>query len=378
MSPQKVAEILTPFRRRLLRTLLRVALVVSIPALVAGVYASIQGHSLFLVVVDIGAYLALVVAYRLPRRRYVAAAHITVATVLLMALTFLFLLGTEGATAVWLTTATLLAAILLERWETVGVFLVSVLALVVATVLLYNDRLPWNIAMYGWISVTTSFLGVAAFSAVAVRYLAERLAQSVINEQILNQEIHHRVRNNLQMMESLLSIEASAGVEAETRETLYLMMDRISAVAHSFDNLRSGSAGLNVYTAGLLDGLSVAQQQRGRPPVSITTSTIPETIGLDDAVPLAIALAELLSHCNVPHAQLAVFAETIDNSVQFTLRDRSNHPLHTASITPIQREIIAALASQFDGTVNLPDPEQSADAVTITVPIAQPITTTGA
>jgi hypothetical protein len=378
MSPQKVTEILAPFRQNLLHTLLQIALIVSIPALVAGVYASIRARSLFLVAVDISAYLAFVIAYRLTRRRYGVAAHITVATVLLMALAFLFLLGTKGATTVWLTGATLLAAILLDRRATIAVFLISAVAVVAATILLYNDMLPWSLELYGWISVATSFLGVAGFSAVAVRYLAERLAQSVINEQALNREIHHRVRNNLQMVESLLSIESSAAAAADTRNTLQRMSDRISAVAHSFNNLHTGGVGLNVSTAGLLDGLVVAQQQQGRPPVAITTSTIPETLTLDDAVPLAITLAELLSHCNGPHAQLVVFAETIDNTVAFTLRDRGNHPLNAASITPIQREIIAALAAQFSGTVNLPAPELSVDTITITVPVTVPVTMSGA
>ena len=165
---------------------------------------------------------------------------------------------------------------------------------------------------YGWLSVITSFLGVAAFSAFAVQYVTARLAQSVINEQVLNRELHHRVRNNLQMVESLLSIELSASWETETHETLQRMIDRTSAVAHTFDNLHTGSDGLTVDTAGLFDGLAVAQQQRGRPPVAVTSSSIPKTISLDDAVPLAIVLAELLSHFNVPESQLILAARTTD------------------------------------------------------------------
>ncbi len=371
MYPQQVTEILAPFRQRLLQTLLRIALVVSLPALAAGVYASVRASSALLVVVDISAYLAFVLAYRLARPRYKIAAYITVWTVLLMALTFLFMLGTEGATMVWLTTATLLAAMLLERRDTVLVFSVAIVGVVVATVLLIHGMLPWSIAIYGWISVATSFLGVATFSALSVRYLSERLAQGVLNEQILNQELHHRVRNNLQMVESLLTIESSACREEETRKTLQLMIDRISAIAHTFDNLRAGTAALNVVTGALLEGLTAAQQQRGRPPVAIAITSLPETISLDDAVPLAVVIAELLSHCNVPHAQLVLSAESADNTVRFTISDRASFAVQCAPIAPIQREILEALTFQFQGTVHLPDSSQPTNEISVTIPVSR-------
>lgn len=370
MNPPQVTEILGPFRKHLLHTLLRIALVVSLPALAAGVYASVRADSVVLVVVDISAYLAFVLAYRLTRQRYKIAAYITVGTVLLMALTFLFMLGTEGATMVWLTAATLLAAILLERRDTMLVFSISCIAVVVATVLLMRELLPWSIAVYGWLSVATSFLGVAAFCAVAVRYLSERLAQGILNEQLLNQEVHHRVRNNLQMVESLLSIETSASQQEETRRTLLLMIDRISAISHTFDNLRIGTASLTVVTAGLLDGLAAAQQQRGRPPVAVDVTSVPETISLDDAVPLAVVLAELLSHCNVPHAQLVLSAESANNALRLAIRDRANFAVQSAVITPIQQEILEALASQFQGTVHLPEPPQHANEISLLLPIS--------
>ena len=142
MSPQQVAETLAPFRTRLLHILLKIALVASIPALIAGVYASIRGDSVLLVVVDIAAYLAFVVAYRLTRRKYHVAAYITVGTTLLLAITLLFLLGTTGATTAWLTGAILIAAILLEKRGVVIVFSIAFVATVVATVLLYYEMLP--------------------------------------------------------------------------------------------------------------------------------------------------------------------------------------------------------------------------------------------
>ncbi len=355
-SSGTASTILEPLRARLLKVLLSVSLFAAFPALATGLYASLVGGVYFIMLADVVAYLALIAAFILLSHRYTYSATIFVYSVTALGIILLFFVGTEGASVLWLGAAVFMATLFLNDRHVIAVFSLTGIALTATTILLFRDALPWSIPIHGWLAVIGSYLGIVVFLSAGVRFLLNRLSDAIMREQSLNREIQHRVRNNLQLVESFLAIESGGVKQSETTITLQLMMDRVSAIAHSFDSIKRSEADLVVDTRALLEAISVDQEQRGRPPVTIRLTHLPEHLSLDVAIPLAVVIAELLYHFNKPATQLLL--ETVRKEKTLSMEVRNGlSPGKTSKTTAfnvpnLQEEILHALVSQFGGTLS--------------------------
>jgi len=368
VSPNRVSDVLRPLRQDLLYRILRVGWLVALPALVTGVYAATLAANHLILVIDIVAYVGIIVAYLLVRSHYRAAAYLFSGLALSLGIVFVFTLGTLGASSVWLAAGVITTTLFLKRRDALVAFALAVGALVVSTILLYYDLLPWSIPIHGWIAVTGSFIGILIFVVLVINNLLTRLAKGVITEQLLAREVQHRVRNNLQLVESLLSIESSSAEQEETMRTVGSMIDRVSAISHSFANLGRESDTLKVDTRGLFDSLAVEQQRRGRPPIAVKIGSAPVAIPLDIAAPLAIVTSELLAIFTAPGAVLELELQTPSEAspdghpLTITLADRGvSRTSPPQDLTEIRRSILNALVEQVDGTLEIAPDEVSGD-----------------
>ncbi|WP_210480681.1 sensor histidine kinase [Naasia sp. SYSU D00948] len=122
--------------------------------------------------------------------------------------------------------------------------------------------------------------------------------QELITKDATIREIHHRVKNNLQTVASLLRIQARRSRTDEARDALIQAMRRVAAIAVVHDTL---SEGLNqnvdfdaVFERVLLLVAEVASTHNTRvhPQKSGTFGVLPSTY----ATPLALALTELVTN----------------------------------------------------------------------------------
>ena len=129
------------------------------------------------------------------------------------------------------------------------------------------------------------------------------LRESVSEKESLLKEIHHRVKNNLQVVSSLLRLEASRTGEASLRTTLTEMQGRISAMALVHETLyRSASFGqidLAVYLRLLATHLM--RGQGAKPDVRLTLDLAPVVTGIDRAPPCGLIVNELVTN-SLKHA----------------------------------------------------------------------------
>lgn len=363
MAPDQIDRILLPFRRSLLEHLLQIALIAGIPALATGIYASLRASIFYILALDLIAYAVLVVAYLVVKTHYRLGARLFVYIALLLGIVFLFTIGTGGATSLWLAAATVLATLLLERNQTYVVSAISCFAIAVASVFLARGELPWSMPFYGWLSVVGSLVVLVSVLSISIAYLFRRLAQSLLREQILNREVHHRVRNNLQLIESLLSIEAGAAQHQETLRTINLMIDRVSAIAHSFAHLRTDTEVLVVEVQDLFESLTIDQQQHGRPPVQLSVGVAPPTVALDTAIPLAVVAAEILAHHNTLGSEIEIHLSSHDRLFTTTVVDRRENGADRPPVPEIQMEIMQALISQINGAFTLHPAEEDRSTI---------------
>lgn len=132
----------------------------------------------------------------------------------------------------------------------------------------------------------------------------EELSHSLKEKELLLKEVHHRVKNNLQVISSLLSLQAQNVDDARMRALFSASQDRIRSMAlvheqlyHSTDLIR---VDLSAYIRLLLDNL-VAGQGGDRIQVNVDAGDLGLMVPIDVAIPVGLILNELVSN-SLKHA----------------------------------------------------------------------------
>jgi PAS domain S-box-containing protein len=138
-------------------------------------------------------------------------------------------------------------------------------------------------------------------SDVTERKLAEQALQSSLAEKhaLLN-EVHHRVKNNLQVITSLLRLEAGRSTQPDTKTVLGDMQGRIRSMALLHESLyRSGvfaSVDLGAYLRNLAtQAFRSIAPQGGK--VALKLDLMSVQVSMDQATPCGLLVNELISNC---------------------------------------------------------------------------------
>ena len=195
----------------------------------------------------------------------------------------------------------------------------------------------------------------------------EEYKQTLISKEekeILLQEIHHRVKNNLQIINSLLRFQALKGSE-ESRELILELQSRITAMSllHEQLYMNKDFTKINVkdYLELLLNNLSSAYNKEH--PIFIDRQIEIENLDLDTLHPLGLLINEIISN-SLKHAfnensgvakiYLKFYIENGvhhlkmgDNGVGFN-KEKFSEPTNNLGI-----ELIGSLTNQLDGTIEV-------------------------
>jgi two-component sensor histidine kinase len=129
-----------------------------------------------------------------------------------------------------------------------------------------------------------------------------QLNRLVLNKEAAVREVHHRVKNNLQTISSLLRLQARRSDEEETRIALGEAERRVRSIAVVHEVL-SREPGEDVSFDEIVRSLVLLVEDTvlALHPVEINVNGGLGTLSTDLATPLAVALAELLTNA-VEHA----------------------------------------------------------------------------
>ena len=149
---------------------------------------------------------------------------------------------------------------------------------------------------------------VAAFAneaALALENAAlyEEAQRGLATKSILLSELHHRVKNNLQTVASLLSLGLRHATAPEARKVLEESRTRVQSIAAVHDLLSQGDVGLTTVADVARKVAEIAELQTGTPNRRVRITVEGERIALatQQATTLAIALNEVLTN-TVRHA----------------------------------------------------------------------------
>lgn len=133
-----------------------------------------------------------------------------------------------------------------------------------------------------------------------IRKTHEALQASLKEKTALLNEVHHRVKNNLQVITSLLRMEARRSSQTETKTVLVEMQGRIRSMALLHESLyRSGifaSVDLGAYLRQLATQAFRAQAAQDGA-ITLQLELSPVHVSMDQATPCGLLVNELVSNC---------------------------------------------------------------------------------
>lgn len=134
---------------------------------------------------------------------------------------------------------------------------------------------------------------------ITERRAAELQARETLRQEMLLKEIHHRVKNNLQVISSLLFLQSTGVQDPATLEILKESQSRVKSIAliheklyrsHDLERLDFGE-----YLRDLLAEM-IRIYGIGNERVSIHTEVEDVTLGIDTALPCGLIINELVSN----------------------------------------------------------------------------------
>lgn len=135
---------------------------------------------------------------------------------------------------------------------------------------------------------------------IAVRKRVEKQLNAVLQEkEVLLREVHHRVKNNLQIMASLLYLQAQQVENEDVRAVLQISRDRIRSMAIVHEELYQAKDLANIEFAHYIRSLSLyLYHAYGINPETIVLRIEAQKtiLTVETAVPCALVLNELLSN----------------------------------------------------------------------------------
>jgi two-component sensor histidine kinase/ABC-type amino acid transport substrate-binding protein len=198
-----------------------------------------------------------------------------------------------------------------------------------------------------------------------LRKKEEELSRSLAEKEVLLKEIHHRVKNNMQVISSLLSLQSAVFRDPEDRRLLAETQARIRALAllheRLYDSSDLASISLLDYLRSLATGLSAGY---GRPPVELE---VPADLRLriDDALPLGLIANELVSnamkYAYPQGAEGRILVQVVegDEALTFSVEDWGTglaEALDLSTSSSMGFQLVRSLAAQTGASISFGGP----------------------
>jgi PAS domain S-box-containing protein len=193
----------------------------------------------------------------------------------------------------------------------------------------------------------------------------DEIKASLKERETLLKEIHHRVKNNMQIISSLISLQADKATERETIEMLDESQSRIRSMALIHEQLYRSSSLADIdfgdYVESLVDELlRMYNIPLGAVPITVDIENV--QLGVDTAIPCALIVNELVSN-SLKHA----FPEGRVGAVTVALqRANGAHTLTVAddgagfpadvdfrATDSLGMQLVVTLVNQLEGTIEL-------------------------
>ncbi|MCH2229897.1 MAG: sensor histidine kinase [Crocinitomicaceae bacterium] len=178
--------------------------------------------------------------------------------------------------------------------------------------------------------------------------------------EVLLKEVHHRVKNNLQIISSLMSLQHRTVEDEEVAEVLNESIRRVEAIALIHQKLCQDEKGNRVDFNSYMHDL-VESQKLLSPSVSFYYSSDKVVLSLDKSVPLGLIISEIITN-SIKHAfdgiqypTISIRLDKIGNNYSITVKDNGvglPSDFNLDEPKSLGMEIVKALGDQIDADIH--------------------------
>ncbi|MEX1001875.1 MAG: histidine kinase dimerization/phosphoacceptor domain -containing protein [Crocinitomicaceae bacterium] len=181
---------------------------------------------------------------------------------------------------------------------------------------------------------------------------------------LLYKEMHHRIKNNLQIVSSLLSLQASKTNSEEVTDILQKSCQRIHAIAHVHENLykkeRIQDVNLKTYLNEIIRGQQAALSN-GNPDIKFAINCNKLRKSVDFLIPIGLLINELITN-SIRHAfrdkhdgKIVIQIQCTKNKIQLNYSDNGLgfSPNKNIKEEALGNILIDSLVEQLDGHYDL-------------------------
>jgi two-component sensor histidine kinase len=138
-----------------------------------------------------------------------------------------------------------------------------------------------------------------AFEITHRKETEDKLLNSLKDKEVLLKEVHHRVKNNLQVISSILSLQTSYVRDKKTLGILQESQNRIKSMSFIHESLYQNedftSIKISEYVTTLTQNLLYSYRIKGEK-ISLQTSFDDVYLNIDQAIPCGLIINELVSN----------------------------------------------------------------------------------
>ncbi len=193
------------------------------------------------------------------------------------------------------------------------------------------------------------------------KYVQQRMEQSLKEKEVLLKEVHHRVKNNMQVVSSILNLQSSYVSDEYALTLLKESQNRIKTMAYIHESLYQNksftSVNFSEYVQTLVNNI-IQSYSYSKEKISLEVNIEKITLSLDSSIPVGLIINELVTNSikhgfpgarrgkitlNLKCENNFVFLELKDNGIGFS-SDIDFENSHSLGL-----QLVNTLIEQIDG-----------------------------
>ncbi len=192
-----------------------------------------------------------------------------------------------------------------------------------------GEKRYWRDVLFPIHMPNERLVGGVAINTTAQKRVEEQLKASLREKETLLQEIHHRVKNNMQVVASLSRMQARRSTDDSVKKALQAHQNRIMAMAVVHELLYESESLSDIDLGKYIKRLSgsLAEMYKSGSKIELHIDTEEITIGIDKASPYGIVLNELIAN-SFKHAftedqsgQIQIKARSVNDEIEIVIKD---------------------------------------------------------
>lgn len=200
----------------------------------------------------------------------------------------------------------------------------------------------------------------------ASKHSAEQIKASLVEKEVLLKEIHHRVKNNLQIISSLLNLQSDYVKNHETLEILKVCQNRVTSMALIHEQLYQSEDLAQIDFAEYIENIAanlLTSYERDTNAIALKLNIDNISLNVDTAIPCGLIINEIVSnslkYAFVPGKTGEIFISlniNNDNYLQLIISDNgigipANLDINNTDSLGLQ--LVTALTTQLGGTIEV-------------------------